>query len=225
MNLRYIDWIWHVRGSLALVPGQSRDDAFGRLDPLFHTPGTSHQRAGDTLRFSKKDPAAQDKMSVFESGVLQIDSAEGAPVLRYHLVSRALLFCFLLPLLFLGFAQLTIEVVKYQKASDAAAEEADKAAGKPKKPEKKKIDVPMNPIDKALGAPEPKKDEKKGDKKSKVGDGNDGGGGDGEGGGKKKPTPTPAYVFAGLFALLYVVGRLLEARLVRNLFQKKLLGT
>ncbi len=222
MNLRYIDWIWHVRGSLALVPGQSRDDAFGRLDPLFHTPGTSHQRAGDTLRFSKKDPAAQDKISVFESGELRIETAGGEQVLRYHLVSRALLFCFLLPLLFLGFAQLTIEVAKYQKASEAAAEKADKAAGKPKKPEKKKIDVPMNPIDKALGAPEPKKPEKKGDKKGMDGDRE--GAGDDEGGGKKKPSPTPAYVFAGLFAFLYVVGRLLEARLVRNLFQKKLLG-
>ncbi len=68
MNLRFIDWIWHVRGSLALAPGQSGDDAFDRLDPLFRQVGTSHERTDDTLVFRKKDQAAQDKMSVFECG-------------------------------------------------------------------------------------------------------------------------------------------------------------
>ena len=66
----------------------------------------------------------------------------------------------------------------------------------------------MNPIDKALGAPAPDKKKDGADK--------------GEGKKKKKPSPTYAYVFAGIFASLYVIGRILEDRLVRRLFDKLL---
>jgi len=58
VNLRFIDWIWHVRGSLTLAPEQSSDDAFNRLDSLFRQTGTSHERTNDTLIFRKKDQAA-----------------------------------------------------------------------------------------------------------------------------------------------------------------------
>jgi hypothetical protein len=71
--------------------------------------------------------------------------------------------------------------------------------------------MPQNPIDKFLGAPAPEKP-KKGD-------------GDKAEGRDKKPSPTPAYVFAGMFATLYVVGRILEDRLVKALFKKRLLGS
>ena len=209
MNLRYIDWIWHIRGSAALESGQSSNGAFDRLDPLFREPGTSHERTGDTLVFSKKDQAAQDKMAVFDAGTLKIEKDEAGPVLRYDLISRALLYCFLAPLLFLGIAQITIAIGKHEKAS-AAAEEA---AGKAKKPEVKKPDTPMNPVDKFLGAPAPDKSKKKEDDDD----------GDGEGP-KKKRSPTPAYVFAGIFAALYVIGRILEAWLVNKLFRKRLQG-
>jgi hypothetical protein len=67
----------------------------------------------------------------------------------------------------------------------------------------------MNPIDKALGAPAPEKPKK------------DGKGEDED----KKPSPTPAYVFAALFATLYVVGRILEDRWIKALFKKSLLGS
>ena len=87
MTLRFIDWIWHVRGSLALAPQQT-SDAFARLAPLFGQAGTSHDRTQDTLTFRKKDPAAQDKMSIFNAGVLQIENGSAGPVLRYHLTSR-----------------------------------------------------------------------------------------------------------------------------------------
>lgn len=200
MNLRFIDWIWHIRGSLALAPGQSGNQAFDRLDPLFRQTGTSHQRTSDTLIFSKKDQAAQDKMSVFDGGVLRIERGAAGAVLRYHLTSRALLFCFLAPLLFLGIAQLTIVVVKHQKPSTDAA-----------KSKKKDAQVPMNPIDKALGAPAPEKPKKDGADKAEGKD--------------KKPSPTPAYVFAAIFACLYVVGRILEDRLIKAQFKKRLLGT
>lgn len=201
---RFIDWIWHIRGSLALAPEQSSEDAWDRLDPLFRQTGTSHERTNDTLTFRKKDQAAQDKMSIFDGGVLRIERGAAGSVLRYHLTSRALLFCFLAPLLFLGFAQLTIAIGKLEKT-------AIEAAGKSKKPEKKAVALPQNPIDKALGAPAPEKPKKEGAGKSKEDN--------------KKPSPTPAYVFAAIFATLYIVGRILEDRLVKARFKKSLLGS
>jgi hypothetical protein len=195
---RFIEWIWHIRGSLAIAPGQSSDEAFARLDPLFRQTGTSHERTNDTLTFRKQDQAAQDKMSVFDGGVLTVEKGPAGSVLHYHLTSRALLFCFLAPLLFLAFAQLTVALGKLEKASTEAA---GKSA---KKPEKKHAELRQNPIDKALGAPAPEKPKKDKD---------------------KKPSPTAAYVFAALFALLYVVGRILEHRLVKALFEKSLLGS
>lgn len=197
MNSRFIDWIWHIRGSLALAPEQSSNEAFGRLEPLFRQTGTSHDRANDTLTFRKKDQAAQDKMSIFDGGVLRIEKGVAGAVLHYHLTSRALLFCFLAPLLFLGFAQLTVALGKLEKPSTEATE---------KKPDKKDAALLQNPIDKALGAPAPEK--KKKDKEE-----------------DKKPSPTSAYVFAAIFAALYVVGRVLEDRLVKALFKKRLLGS
>ena len=197
MNLRFIDWIWHVRGSLALAPGQSSSEAFDRLDPLFRQTGTSHQRTADTLTFRKKDQAAQDKMSVFDGGSLRIDAGAAGPVLHYHLISRALLFCLLASLLFLGIAQFTTVIAKLDKPPPEAAKKHTPPAA-------------MNPIDKALGAPAPDPSKK---------DDEDGGGKKG-----KKLTPTAAYVFAGIFAALYVVGRVLEDWLVRRLFKKALAG-
>ena len=194
MNLRYIDWIWRIRGSLPLAPGQSGEEALGRLEPLFHQVGASHQRTSDTLTFKKKDQAAQDRMSVFDGGVLRIDKT--AAVLRFDLISRALLFCFLAPILFLAIAQATIVIAKYDKPPPEAAK-------------KHKPPAAMNPIDKALGAPAPEKPKK---------DGEDSGDRHG-----KKPSPTPAYVFAAIFAILYVVGRILEDRLVKSLFRRRLL--
>lgn len=202
MNRRFIDWIWHVRGSVPLAPRQSAEEAFDRLAPLFRQVGTSHERADDMLVFTKKDQAAQDKMSVFDAGVLHVEQGTAGSVLRYCLTSRALLFCFLAPLLFLGLAQLTTIVSKYQKPPAEAAEKAKKD---------KDVELPMNPIDKALGAPAPEKPKK--DKKGDKGEDD-----------RKKLSPTPAYVFAGIFAVLYVVGRILEDMLVKGLFRKRLLA-
>lgn len=205
MNARFIDWIWHIRGSLALAPGQSTDEVFGRLDPLFRQTGTSHDRTQDRLTFSKRDQAAQDKMSVFDGGVLQIEKGVAGPVLRYHLTSRALLFCFLAPLLFLGFAQLTIALGKLDKPSTEASGKSGKASDEAKK----HAALPQNPIDKFLGSPAPEKPKKDGADKPE----------------KKKHSPTAAYVFAGIFAVLYLVGRILEDWLIKRLFRKRLLSS
>lgn len=200
MNARFIDWIWHIRGSLALAPGQSSEEAFGKLAPLFRQTGTSHERTNDTLTFRKKDQAAQDKMSIFDGGVLRIERSEAGPVLRYRLTSRALLFCFLAPLLFLSFAGMTIAVGKLESPSTKEAS---------KKPEKKDAALPQHWIDKALGAPAPEKPKK--DDKAKQDN--------------KGPKPTASFVFAGIFAFLYLVGRILEDRLIRSLFRRKLAGS
>jgi hypothetical protein len=207
VNLRYIDWIWQVRGSVPLPAGQSHDEAFARLDPLFDQPGTSHERAGNRLTFQKKDPAAQDRMAVFDSGELAIETDGAAPVLRYWLNSRILLFCFVLPLFFLGVALLTIQVSNYEESPAKAAKE-----GKDK--DKKKVERQLHPIDKFLGAPVPEKKDKPKTSAEKAKEAED----------KKKLKPTPSYVFAGIFAVLYVIGRILEAWLVNGLFRKRLEG-
>lgn len=202
VNLRLIDWIWNVRGSVPLEPGQSSDEAFNKLDPLFREFGTRHERFSDTLTFSKKDQPAQDKMSVFDSGELKIERGVGGAVLHYRMASRALLFCFCLPLLFLLFAQATIAIGEYRKPALEAAEKA-------KKPEKKEPVVrALHPIDTFLGAPAPEKPKKDGANKRE----------------NTKHSPTSAYVFAALFAAMYLLGRILEAWLVKSLFQKKLRG-
>ncbi|QNA83202.1 hypothetical protein G4G27_03650 [Sphingomonas sp. So64.6b] len=210
MAPRSIDWIWHIRGSLQLAPKQSSDDAFDKLAPLFRLTGTSHERTNDTLTFRKTGQAAQDKMSVFDGGVLQIEKGAAGSVLRYQLTSRALMFCFLAPLLFLGFAQLTVAVVELQIPSTKTADKSGRAADASKKHEKKDAKLLQNPIDKALGAPAPEKPKKDGAGKSKEDD--------------KKPSPTSAYVFAAIFAILYLVGRILEDLLVKGLFKRRLLG-
>ena len=197
MNLLFVDWIWKVRGSIALAPGQSSRDALDKLAPLFRQPGTIHKRKNDTLTFTKKDQAAQDKMSVFDEGALKVDKGVAGYVLRYHLTSRALLFCFLAPMLFLFIAQLTVSINKFDRPHH-------------EKP-KKDIAVVLNPLDKALGAPPPDDPKKK--KPDGAADEDD------------KLTPTAAYALAAIFAALYVVGRVLEDRLIYHLFKKRLLAT
>jgi hypothetical protein len=197
MKLRAIDWIWHIRGRVQLPDDRSSDAVFAQIDPLFRQPGTTRRRIGDHLVFTKKDPLAQDKMAVFDGGAVRVERTPEGTVLRYHVVSRALLCCFLAPLLFLAFAQLTIVIGHQQKsASHTGAHATEKSD--------KQTVVPLNPIDKFLGAPAPEKPKGKGK----------------DGKHDKAPSPTPAYVFAALFAILYVAGRILESRLLKSLFEK-----
>jgi len=207
---RFLDWIWHIKGSLPLAPAQSSEEAFDRLDPLFREAGTTFDRTSDTLVFHKKNQAAQDKMSIFNDGVLKVETGAAGPVLSYHMTSRALLLCFLAPLLFLGIAQLTIAIGNLEKPSAEAADKAKKDKEKEEDPAEKYAKIPMNPIDKFLGAPAPEKPKKDKDKEKDKKD--------------KGPSPTPAYVFAGIFAALYVGGRILEDRLIKAQFRKRLLG-
>ncbi len=196
---RWYDAIWHIEGEVPLGAAESADEAFDRLAPLFRHTGTTVRQQGDTLTFSKIDPDAQDPLAIFDRGVIEATATAGEPVLRYRMASRALLFCFLAPLLFLAFAQATVLVGAWTKPS---AEEAAKAE------KKQQIQLPQNWIDKALGAPAPEP------KKKKAPGAED----------DKGPKPTAGYIFAGIFAFLYVAGRLLEARLVRRQFARHLSG-
>ncbi len=231
MNLRFFDWIWHIRGELPLAPGQSGTEVFDRLDPLFQQAGTIHERAAEVLTFRKTNQLAQDRMAVFDGGVLRIEPAAAGLVLRYHLTSRALLVCFLAPLFFLAMAQITIAVGQFEQpmiAAKKAAEKKKEEKEEKAKGKKKDEEIKLNPIDTFLGAPAPEKPK---DEKAKAGakakDGTKT-----KDGTKAKPdadeedddgfSPTPAYVFAGIFAALYVLGRILEAWLIRRIFRKQL---
>jgi GH24 family phage-related lysozyme (muramidase) len=218
VNLPYIDRIWRVRDELALDPPQSAAEVFGKLDPLFQSTLTTKRVDGDTLNYSNSNPAAQDKLATFNKGTLRV---VGGSKLSYDLTSPALLACFLAPLLFLGFALLTIGIGQYEKSAEAHMTVAEKKAAGAKKKKQEAEDAkppkPLNPIDAFLGAPAPESPKKKAEetkKKEKEKKEDE----------DKGPSPKPAYVFAGMFAFLYVVGRILEPWLIKRQFRLHLFG-
>jgi len=99
--LRAIDWIWHVRGTLALP---ARPTSFHALEPVFEERGTTLERAPDTLVFHKDNPDSQDKLASFEHGTLQFVETDAGPALRYDLTSHPLLWCFVAPAPFAALA-------------------------------------------------------------------------------------------------------------------------
>jgi hypothetical protein len=217
VNRRIIDWIWHIRGSVALARGQSADDALDRLDPLFRERDTHHDRGGDTLTFRKSNQAPQDKMSIFDGGTLRVEQAGTGPDLRYDLHSRILLFCFLAPFLFLAFAGVNLAVGAIDKPTAAEKAEAKKEA---EEEEKRYAQQELHVIDQFLGAPAPEKPKSEAEKKKEEAEKK----AKGEDEEDEGPSPTPAYVFATIFAALYIVGRTLEAWLIKRLFRRRLAG-
>lgn len=218
MNFSFFDRIWHIRGSLSLPSGLTRDDAFDRLDPMFKEQGTSYLRDQNILTFTKKDQAAQDKMSIFDGGQLLVDDSAPQPLLRYNLKSRALLTCFLAPLVFLAFAQIASALNFLHDASASVERAADEA-----EEEEEAEEIRLHPIDKFLGAPAPKQPGE--DEDDEAADGEtraDGEEGDDEEEEKPKHSSRPAYVFAGIFAIIYLVGRFLEAWLIKRRFTRML---
>lgn len=199
MKLPLIDNIWRVRGEVPIDPALTADEAFARLDPLLRTPGTSLTAAGSTLTYAKHNPAAQDKLATFTRGRLWIERAGTGAVLRFDLFSHALLLCFLAPLLFLGFAQMAVAINDWEKAGANLAEDA-------KERDKPKPVKTLNPVDQFLGAPAPEDPNKKKDEKKDEG----------------RHSPDEGYFMAGLFALIYLVGRWLEPWLVRRRFRAAL---
>jgi hypothetical protein len=201
VNLRAIDWIWRIRGKLPIEPSQSPTQAFDRLSGLFTDSGTSYRVDGDTLRFTKKDQLPQDKMSVFDGGTLRITDG----VLRYDMMSRALLACFLAPLLFFAVGHVGVALDTWRNPPELAKA---KAEAEKKRSRIKAEDVPMSPVDEFLGAPKPEK-KKNGEQIGKR---------------NRKPSMTTAYVFMGIFFALWVLGRILENVLIHSRFRKLLAG-
>lgn len=211
MNLAipYVDWIWRAKGDIPLAEPLSPQEAFARLDPLFQTPGTQYAIEGDTLGYAKKNPAAQDKLATFTSGTIRIENTGEGSRLFFNVTSTALLLCFLAPLLFLGFAQLASAINDYENRKEAAETAASPKDAKDEAKEPKEIK--LHPIDVMLGAPapaDPKADKDKDEEKKKEP--------------KEKIRTTPAYVLAGLFFAIFLVGRFLEPWLLKRTFLKAL---
>jgi hypothetical protein len=202
-RLPLIDHIWRVRGAVPLDPALSPEEAFARIDALVRTGDTAITIEGGTLTYSKHNPAAQDKLATFTRGQLWVDRAGAGAVLRFDLFSHALLFAFLAPLLFLGFALMAVAVNDWEKAGADTSQTAKKDDEKPK-PVKK-----LNPVDEFLGAPAPDDPNKKKDEKKDEG----------------RHSPEKGYFMAGLFALVYLVGRWLEPWLVRRRLRAALADT
>ena len=201
MNLRIIDWIWRIRGTMRIDPAQSAGEAFGKLDSLFHEKNTEYHVEGDTLTFTKEKQLPQDKMSIFDGGTLQVSGG----VMRYDMKSNALLACFLAPLFFFALGHIGVAMDQWRNPPEVMKAKAEAEKKRQKiKPE----DVPMNSFDKLLGAPVP---EKKKD-------------GEETGRRKRKPSMTTAYVFMGIFFALWVMGRILEHWLIHTRMRKKLEG-
>ncbi len=202
MNLRYVEWIWRIKGTLPIDPLHGPETVFGKLASLFHEPNTTSQIEGDTLIFTKKNQLPQDKMSVFDGGTLRV--ADG--VLRYDLLSRALLACFLSPLLFFAVGHVGVAFDTWRNPPEVVKAKAEAAKRRSKiKPES----VPMSPIDKFLGAPKPEK-KKKGEEEM--------------GKRNRKPSMTTAYVFMGIFFALWILGRILEHVRIHSRFRRILAG-
>jgi hypothetical protein len=205
LKVPYVDHIWRVRGAMPIDPALSSSETFARIAPLVDTPGTTLVADGEALTYAKRNPAAQDKLATFTRGRLWIERAGSGAVLRFDLFSHALLLCFLAPLLFLGFAQAAVVINGW----DAARAEAAEKSGTKKEDEKPKPVKTLHPIDQFLGAPAPEDPQKKKDEKK----------------GKGRHSPDEAYFMAGLFALIYLVGRWLEPFLVRRRLRTLLAGS
>jgi hypothetical protein len=210
LRIPYAEKIWRVEDSLTLDEPLTPAEAFERLDPLFQTDGTRYAIEGDTLGYLKTNPRAQDKLATFTSGTLRVEQAAGGTRLTYQTASTALLLCFLAPLLFLFFAQVMEAANQWERTKAEAAETT-----KPKKDSKdeaKDKPVPkLHPIDVMLGAPAPKDPNADKDKKDKKEEP------------KQKFKTTPAYVLAGLFFVIFLVGRVLEPWLLKRTFRTALL--
>jgi hypothetical protein len=204
LSLPLVDRIWRVRGEVPVDPRMSAAEAFARIDPLLRTPGTTMSEEGGVLTYTKRNPAAQDKLATFTRGRMWIEQAGAGAgaVLRFDLFSHALLLCFFTPLLFLGFAQLAITINAWEAAGAEASEKAEKKDDKPK-PVKK-----LNPVDQFLGAPAPEDPSKKKDEQKDEG----------------RHSPDEGYALAGIFAAIYLVGRWLEPFLVRRRLRAALAG-
>ncbi|NQX94824.1 MAG: hypothetical protein HRT64_07905 [Erythrobacter sp.] len=221
-KMPFIDRIWRAASSVELGAASSAPEVFDRLDPLFNVQGTNVRLEGETLTYSKTNPGAQDKLATFTSGTLTVVREPGGTRLAYDVGSTALFLCFLAPLAFLAFGQFASYLNEIEKPA-IMAEIAEKEKEKEEEPEET---IELHWIDQFLGATAPERPGE-GDKESReqVSDRN----------GKSSEedeedevqgyhSPNIAYAFAGLFFVVYLVGRVLEPYLLKRTFRAALDG-
>ncbi len=227
----YIDRIWRVKSSLDLDEPLSAGEAFERLRPLLQEQGTEVAVEGNTLSYVKTNPAAQDKLATFTAGYLAVVNVEadvdegqgGKTRLIYDVTSTALFLCFLAPLAFLAFAQFA-EVINELEKPGLLAEKEQREKEKAEEEEETKEPIKLHWIDEMLGATAPEQPDED-EEKSR-----DDARGSGEGDGDEEEeeefegnhSPTTAYVFAGIFFAIYLVGRVLEPFLLKRTFRAAL---
>lgn len=199
MKLPYIDRIWTARGDIELDPPRTAKEAFAKLDPMLQENVSEFEVNGDTLRYRKNNPAAQDKMATFPKGTLQVVQEGGRSQLRYELISPALLMVFIAPLFFLVFAQVATAVNEMEKSSQEEAADKDEEEEDDEEPQ------PNSAIDQWLGAPAPETLAEKKEREEREEEEDEG-----------THSTTPSKVLAGIFATLWLFGRLFEPWLMRR---------
>ena len=224
MKLRvpFIERIWRVNSSLTLDEPLAAEDVFARLDPLFQTQGAQYSIKGDTLTYSKTNPAAQDKLATFTSGTINAEQTVDGTRVSYDVASTALLLCFLAPLFFLAIGQFAAFINEIEKPG-LIERQAEAEAEKEKEEEAKKA-IEYHWIDQLLGAskPEEPSEDEEGE------DAREGASSDGEEEEDEvegNHSPETAYVFAGIFFVIFLVGRVLEPYLLKRTFRAALAGS
>jgi hypothetical protein len=218
VRIPILDRIWRAKGSVDLGEPLSAQEVFERLDPLFRTQGTEYAVDENTLSYVKANPTAQDRLATFTAGVLQVDEGPRSSRLTYDVTSTALLLCFLAPLMFLAFGQFASFVNELEKPA-LIEEQAQKK--KEKEAEAEREPIELHWIDQMLGAsaPEQSGEGEEGDRSEERESS------DREDEVEGNHSPTTAYVFAGIFFVVFLVGRALEPYLLRRTLRAALSST
>jgi hypothetical protein len=218
----YIDRIWRVTSSLDLEEPISADEAFRRLDPLLQSQGSEVRVEGNVLTYAKSNPTAQDKLSTFTSGTLAVEQEGGRSRLFYDVSSTALFLCFLAPLAFLVFGQV-IEFINEVERPALLAEKEQREREKGEEDEEPEEVIELHWIDKMLGATAPEQPGDKDEEEARAsGDGDSASEDEEEEEFEGNHSPTASYVFAGIFFVVYLVGRVLEPFLLKRTFRAAL---
>jgi len=210
MRIPVVEKIWRTSGAVTVSEPLGRDEAFGRLAPLLDDERTELALEGDTLSFVKSNPAAQDRLATFNRGELRYERGAEGTSLHFDLASPALVLTFLAPVLFflLGQAFIGLGLLEETLGGDRRAVAEEESEEDEKEPRE------LHWIDQMLGAPAPESPEEEDDT------------GEGEDEEEEDDTysPTASYVFAGIFAVIYLVGRVLEPFLLRRTLRRALAG-
>lgn len=222
-RLPLLDRIWRTRGAVPLPPSLTPVEAFDRLTPLFDPAESRIDRESASLAWRKPNPAAQDRLATFSSGILRLAERDGRPVLAYDAGSPALALVFAAPLLFLalgganvGLGQIEAAMAEGSRSGEGATageekeEEEEANDGEEQEAKGREDPAPLHWFDTMLGVPpgEPSYDKEEGDKGAQ----------------EDMHSPYNAFGIAALFALLYLFGRWHEPRKLRRVLHQAIEG-